>query len=750
MSDIAARLEAMQPEERHYALRTLPAHLAGAAHNDRLYRILTSLGFIQAKVAAFGPEPLIADYALVPGDEGLRVVQSALRLSAHVLAEDSQQLYGQLAARLDGLSAAAIDAILDEEPGRPWLRPHTRSLVLAGAPLVRSLIGHTDDVYEIVVLADGSGVVSVSDDGTIIVWDVTAGVELRRLGDPGARRSAGVTAAAMLPDGVRLLVGRRNGALELWNVESGAVVGSLPAEHRDVGAVAPFPDGRRVLTASMNGVLHIYDLDRRVALHSHSVSHGTLTSAAIAAGEKIIYGAGSKAAVWNPHTGEDTVFPFLENCYVTSLTAIDSGEVLLAARNGDVHLLDVERLRGRRRILVSRDAAVEAAVPLPGARILSATWDGKLDVWDATNETRVASIDTGAGIRSLAVLHDGRRAVTGGPDGVLRVWDLSAASSPERVSVPREHGQAVYFVGIVDPRRAVSLAHDGALKVWSIDDGRELLAFQLHDPVTTPGGWSVALAGSIVIAASSHGEIASVSLEIEGSVERWEGHRIRATAICSLTDGRRALSSGMSGDIRQWDLRSGVELFSFDVTKWGLKRGLHIRSLHALGDGKHGIAVFLERPAHVFEITSGALVHTLPAAAMVHAALPGNSIVLVHSGGEWQLVDALGGETVRRLPGPRAPIDEVAVADDARSAVTLYRSGRLDLWRLEDGEILCGFGADTQLSACAVSRDGKLVVAGDRSGRIHFLALEHGARTAAGSGAHRERRAWWRFWSGKR
>ncbi|MGH7506698.1 MAG: WD40 repeat domain-containing protein, partial [Longimicrobiales bacterium] len=151
MSDIADRLAAMAPEDRLYALRTLPAHLAGAGRDDRLRRVLTNLGFLGAKLETVGPEPLIADYGLIAGEPlGLDLVQAAIRLAAHVLRADPRLLYGQLAARLDGIGAAAVTDLLGAAPGTPWLRPATRSLVLASAPLLRTLTGHTADVGEIV------------------------------------------------------------------------------------------------------------------------------------------------------------------------------------------------------------------------------------------------------------------------------------------------------------------------------------------------------------------------------------------------------------------------------------------------------------------------------------------------------------------------------------------------------------------------------------------------------------------------
>ena len=60
--------------------------------------------FLQSKLKATDASALIADYEYLPEEADLRLVQSAIRLSAHVLARDHHQLAGQLTGRLLGES----------------------------------------------------------------------------------------------------------------------------------------------------------------------------------------------------------------------------------------------------------------------------------------------------------------------------------------------------------------------------------------------------------------------------------------------------------------------------------------------------------------------------------------------------------------------------------------------------------------------------------------------------------------------
>jgi hypothetical protein len=46
------------------------------------------------------------------------------------------------------------------------------------------------------------------------------------------------------------------------------------------------------------------------------------------------------------------------------------------------------------------------------------------------------------------------------------------------------------------------------------------------------------------------------------------------------------------------------------------------------------------------------------------------------------------------------------------------------VWDLETGKAVAAFTADAGPLSCALGPDGRAIVAGDESGRVHFLSLE--------------------------
>jgi WD40 repeat protein len=60
---------------------------------------------------------------------------------------------------------------------------------------------------------------------------------------------------------------------------------------------------------------------------------------------------------------------------------------------------------------------------------------------------------------------------------------------------------------------------------------------------------------------------------------------------------------------------------------------------------------------------------------------------------------------------------------DGRRAVPGSTDRTLRLWDLATGCELAVFTGDSQFSCCAVTPDGRFVVAGDRAGQVHVLEI---------------------------
>ena len=267
MSKFKERLGKQSPKKRLYTLETLPGHLAQSVQGERLHRLLTDFGFIEAKLDALGVEALIEDYDLARisevllsegQTETLRLIQGAIRKSAQVLDNDKTQLAGHLWGRLLDFERPQIQGLLaqgKQSKDSPWLRPLKANLERPGEGCLRTLSGHTDSVFAVAIAPDGVKAISASWDKTLKIWDTETGTEVRTL----TGHTGWVTAVAIAPDGRRAISASWDNTLKIWDTETGREVRTLTGHSDWVEAVAIAPDGLKAISASWDNTLKIWD-----------------------------------------------------------------------------------------------------------------------------------------------------------------------------------------------------------------------------------------------------------------------------------------------------------------------------------------------------------------------------------------------------------------------------------------------------------------------------------------------------------
>lgn len=243
-----------------YFFQFLPYHLAHAEESDILRQLLLDYRWLDAKGRATDVSSVIADYALLPDDETLRLVHRALCLSASALQHDWRQVPGQLLGRLlcmenQGDIAALLERARHSAP-TPLLVPLSASLQSPLGSLRYNLTGHSDDVEAVALTPDGCYAVSASKDKTLKVWDLTMGIAVHTL----KGHTDYVNAVAITPDGRYAVSGSNDNTLKVWDLTTGTAVHTIEGHTGGVTAVALTPDGRYAVSASKDHTLKVWDL----------------------------------------------------------------------------------------------------------------------------------------------------------------------------------------------------------------------------------------------------------------------------------------------------------------------------------------------------------------------------------------------------------------------------------------------------------------------------------------------------------
>ncbi|MCF2147802.1 hypothetical protein IQ276_015505 [Desmonostoc muscorum LEGE 12446] len=373
-----------------------PYNLVSSGNLEKYYQTLTDFEFLTAKInhPEFGVQALIEDYDLIDDAEALnnpkkvkslKLIQGALRLSAHILVTDKQQLASQLQGRLlHQKTSEEIQALLTQIKQKittPWLCPLTPSLTPPGGRLLRTLTGHSNSVNAVAVTPNGQQVISASRDNTLKVWNLATGEELFTL----TGHSDSVNAIAVTPNGQQVISASLDSTLKVWNLATGEELFTLTGHSDWVNAVAVTPNGQQVISASR---------DRTIK-------------------------------VWNLATGEE-LFTLTGHSYLVNAIAITpNGQQVISASNDDT--LKVWNLATGEELftLTGHSDWVNAVAVTPnGQQVISASNDGILKVWNLATGEVIATFTGDSPIYSCAVAPDGMTIVVGDSSGKVHFLRL--------------------------------------------------------------------------------------------------------------------------------------------------------------------------------------------------------------------------------------------------------------------------------------------------------------------------------------
>ncbi|MGH1395669.1 MAG: WD40 repeat domain-containing protein, partial [Trichormus sp.] len=113
-------------------------------------------------------------------------------------------------------------------------------------------------VTSIAISPDGKTLASVSEFGTITLWNLATGEQIRTL----AGHSGDVDSVAISPDGKILVSGGIwDKTIKLWNLTTGEEIRTLTEHSEGVTSVAISPDGKTLVSGSRDKTIKIWRLE---------------------------------------------------------------------------------------------------------------------------------------------------------------------------------------------------------------------------------------------------------------------------------------------------------------------------------------------------------------------------------------------------------------------------------------------------------------------------------------------------------
>ncbi|MCB9451478.1 MAG: TIR domain-containing protein [Anaerolineaceae bacterium] len=364
------------------------------------------------------------------------------------------------------------------------------------------LLGHSGAIRSLAYMDyDGNTyLLSGSEDHSLILWDVTNFIELRRLRAHGA----GVTGVAFNPDGTNrtyIVSASSDGAVMQWDMTGGAevtrnrVLDVQKQQGIDLGgsyAVTLAENAVYLWDSSLEQRLHAYTGDNDIAPTSNAQ-----TVAISADGNWVLSGyQDGRVILWSTSQGAREAITSW-SAHEKGIDAMafnpDGSMALTSGEDRHIRLWDVNRTQqveedfvdnpdpsddfeGHTGAVLALAFCCDASDVAPelANRFASGSETGELFLWNINDHTSEQVSAHKAAINAVAFSPDGKILVSASSDNTLIAWDVavdpvSGESSLKPIGTFRQHTGPVRSVDFsADGKLLISASDDGTVIVWDV------------------------------------------------------------------------------------------------------------------------------------------------------------------------------------------------------------------------------------------------------------------------------------------
>ncbi len=281
-----------------------------------------------------------------------------------------------------------------------------------------------------------------------------------------------------------------------------------------------------------------------------------------------------------------------------------------------------------------RDIAVSA----DGSRVLTASFDYTVRLWDFGTQQNLKLLDAHSGpVNTVIFLKGGKKALSAGKDGVVLMWDLG---SGKVIRSFKGHTQHVMALALrPDGTTFASAGWDGTVRMWTIADGIQTAIFTPPSDVNT---LTFGLNGDVLFTGHKDGRVRMWVADTGEFFGEFIGHRMAITRLTVSADGSRLLSAGIDGSVRLWfppDRNTMLNLKGHDGPVYST--AFTPDGFLALSGGRDGVV-------NLWDLSSGRL--------------------------------------VKRIQAHEGPVWAVVFSPDGRFAISSGSDEAVRIWHLETGD----------------------------------------------------------------
>jgi WD40 repeat protein len=536
-------------------------------------------------------------------------------------------------------------------------------------------------------------------------------LKIQSAGD--VRHPSSVRAVAITPDSRTAFVGINDGTLLAYNLETrkGTPVGKRT--HGTINDVAVNRQGTRVAVTIDDGNIAIYDAETMRLVTKKNFRFDPERIVFHPDGETFYVTMGNghlmKMRTSDMSTIHD-VFPS-QGSRVLALSCSPDGNIVATTdRDGQIKFWSTEILEHLKTVKASEFTVRALAFEADGKRLISGGADGTLKVWDVADHTVIKEIKEvhQLSVECITLLRDGGF-VTGGFDGLCQFWNkdyeaeksyptyrgviTAGAASPDGRWLVRG-GSALDFVPLSDPAKFERVGEYGGA-ILSVAVSADLKQF-------VSGGLDRRL-----IQWNASGEITSRGIQVEDWISSVNFSRNDRAVAVGLANGKIELrTAGTLTRENSWQAHKG-----------------RVTGIAAVGDNL--VSIGEDGLVHLWNPNGNKLKSMDEKSPCRSLAVRGDRIAVGASSGVVSVYDA-NGELVKRLRGRPMSVTALCFSGGGTRLMVGYFDGGFESFDVETWNVVHFLpGQGSSVLSVSANMKSDWVAVGYRDGNVRIVDVKN-------------------------
>lgn len=648
---------------------------------------------------------------------------------------------------------------------------------LCSGQSTRTWEGHNQQINHIAITPDDKKIISASDDSSVKVWDINSSNQIFSL----SVHQAEINAIAVTSDSEQVILAFDDGKIEVWSLTTGACI--TPTVLSDY----PFEDPLTNLITTKDGEYIIFAVDTKIYVWQQSdnsvlaieAHDGKIKNLILLPCNNLLLSVSDDDTlkIWN--LDDKTCEKTQEGIFVKDAIINPDKESVILITDDDNSLRIWYWKPDKLDFFECNQKSISALAITPdGKRLITASSSPvssyEIYIWDwRTRQPLIKLADHTDTITQLLITANNQYLVSASKDKTIKVWKLL---NDQALDTLHRHGSKVKNI-VVTPNGdyAISVSED-SLKLWKTDEGKHLKTLPLEnkiDQIQVTDQQFIFSSGSNIssirnlqsenpelVQLGSHTSlindfvltpdekyVISASDDKVNNLRVWdlssqtfqsfEGHD-EPVELLNINNEQQWLISVSPSKTLIWSLKNFELLYTFDGESQAID-GL-IRYIRINSKDKFSISADGEN-LKIWNLSTGKLLYTVENEKdkLETIAASSNQRYLVfprifpNQDSRYELV-VLDIQNISQhtFPAHDKTITSVAITPCDRYLISTSSDSTLKVWSLEDlgkfdddsrtNQPIATFTGSSEIATCSISNKN-IIIAGEESGRVHFLEL---------------------------